>query len=408
MSAQVSTADLVAMLEDARARTLELVSGLDQARLMGPQSEIVNPLLWEIGHLAWFHEHFILRGLDRSPPRMAEADGLYDSARVPHATRWSIPLPALPDTLAYMARVQEALVRRLEGREPTPQEAELYQLVAFHEDMHDEAFTYTRQTLGYPRPSFAASASARDTGTGPWPGDVAVGGGTWQLGAEPDGGFVFDNEKWAHPVSVAAFRIARAPVTNAEFAAFVADGGYRNPACWDAEGTRWRDGCGAEHPVYWSRRGWDEWTCRRFDRDEPLAPDQPIVHVNWYEANAYCRWAGRRLPTEIEWEAAAAGAPTPDGKLSRTKRPYPWGTVRRPLSTPTSMAGISAVSTSRPSPRATAPGAAGRCSATSGNGRRARSCLSRASHPTPTRNTRSPPSERVRSCGAAPGRHARG
>jgi iron(II)-dependent oxidoreductase len=105
MSAQVSTADLVAMLGDARARTLELVSGLDQERLMGPQSEIVNPLLWEIGHLAWFHEQFILRGLDRAPPQLAAADGLYDSARVPHAMRWSIPLPALPDTLAYMARV---------------------------------------------------------------------------------------------------------------------------------------------------------------------------------------------------------------------------------------------------------------------------------------------------------------
>ncbi|MCJ2018261.1 SUMF1/EgtB/PvdO family nonheme iron enzyme [Methylobacterium sp. E-065] len=325
MSAQASTAELVAMLKDARARTLELVSGLDQDRLMGPQSAIVNPLLWEIGHLAWFHEHFILRGLDRAPPRLATADGLYDSARVPHATRWSISLPELPDTLAYMARVQEALVRRLDGREPTAQEAELYQLVTFHEDMHDEAFTYTRQTLGYPRPSFATSASAQNTGTGPWPGDVAVGGGTWQLGAEPGGGFVFDNEKWAHPVAVAAFRIARAPVTNREFAAFVADSGYRNPDCWDDEGARWRDGCGAEHPVYWTRHGRDDWTCRRFDRDEPFAPDQPVVHVSWYEANAYCRWAGRRLPTEAEWEAAAAGTPASDGTLSGTKHIYPWG-----------------------------------------------------------------------------------
>ncbi len=325
MTAQVSAADLVAMLQESRARTLELVAGLDRAQLMGPQRDIVNPLLWEIGHLAWFHEHFILRRLDGHPPLMDGADALYDSARVPHATRWSIPLPALPETLAYMARVHAALIRRLADREPTPEEADLYQLVTFHEDMHDEAFTYTRQTLGYPAPAFAASASARPPGTGPWPGDVAVGGGTWRLGAEPGGGFVFDNEKWAHPVPVAAFRIARAPVTNAAFADFVADGGYREAAYWDAEGARWRDGCGAEHPVSWTRRGARDWTVRRFDRDAPLAPDQPVVHVSWHEANAYCRWAGRRLPTEAEWEAAAAGVPAPNGDLGAVKRAYPWG-----------------------------------------------------------------------------------
>ncbi|WP_419828536.1 selenoneine synthase SenA [Methylobacterium sp.] len=324
MRTPVSAADLVAMLQDARARTLELVAGLDRDRLMGPKSDLVNPLLWEIGHLAWFHEHFILRALDGQPPLMAEADALYDSARVPHATRWSIPLPALPETLGYMARVHEALIRRLADREPTGEEADLYQLVTFHEDMHDEAFTYTRQTLGYPAPAFAASASARSAGTGPWPGDATVGGGTWRLGSEP-GGFVFDNEKWAHPVPVAPFRIARAPVTNAEFAAFVADGGYRADAHWDADGAGWRDGCGAAHPAYWTPHGARDWTVRRFDRDAPLAPDEPVVHVNWHEANAYCRWAGRRLPTEAEWEAAAAGAPARDGTLGGTKRGYPWG-----------------------------------------------------------------------------------
>ncbi|MCB4802781.1 selenoneine synthase SenA [Methylorubrum populi] len=325
MNAQVSAAGLVAMLQDARARTLELVAGLDRERLMGPQLDIVNPLLWEIGHLAWFHEHFILRGLDGQPPLMSEADGLYDSARVPHGTRWSIPLPPLVDTLAYMASVHDALVRRLAGREPTPQEAELYQLVTYHEDMHDEAFTYSRQTLGYPAPTFAVSTSARAAGSGPWPGDVPVSGGIWRLGSEPGDGFVFDNEKWAHPVPVTPFRIARAPVTNAEFAAFVTDGGYREAAYWDPEGAKWREGCRAEHPVYWTRRGAREWTVRRFDREEPLAPDQPVIHVNWHEANAYCRWAGRRLPTEAEWEAAAAGAPALPDTLSETKRAYPWG-----------------------------------------------------------------------------------
>jgi iron(II)-dependent oxidoreductase len=224
-----------------------------------------------------------------------------------------------------MASVHDALVRRLAGREPTPQEAELYQLVTYHEDMHDEAFTYSRQTLGYPAPTFAVSTSARAAGSGPWPGDVPVSGGIWRLGSEPGDGFVFDNEKWAHPVPVTPFRIARAPVTNAEFAAFVTDGGYREAAYWDPEGAKWREGCRAEHPVYWTRRGAREWTVRRFDREEPLAPDQPVIHVNWHEANAYCRWAGRRLPTEAEWEAAAAGAPALPDTLSETKRAYPWG-----------------------------------------------------------------------------------
>lgn len=325
MSAQVSATDLVAMLQDARARTLELVAGLDDTQLMGPQLDIVNPLLWEIGHLAWFHEHFILRGLAGHPPLNAKADALYDSAGVPHGTRWAIPLPALPETLGYMALVQEALIRRLADRAPTPEEVELYQLVAFHEDMHGEAFTYTRQTLGYRMPDFATAASAKATGSGSWPGDVTVGGGTWHLGSEPGSGFVFDNEKWAHPVSVAPFRIARAPVTNAEFAAFVADGGYRATAHWDAEGARWRAKYDAEHPAYWTRAGTQSWIVRRFDRDEPLAPDLPVIHVNWHEANAYCRWAGRRLPTEVEWEAAAAGVPAADGTLGETKRAYPWG-----------------------------------------------------------------------------------
>lgn len=318
-----SAADLVATLRDARARTLELVAGLDAEQLMGPQLAIVNPLLWEIGHLAWFHEHFVLRGLDGRDPLMAEADALYDSAAVPHATRWSLPLPSLHDTLDYMDRVQSALALRLEGRAPDPRERDLYQLIAFHEDMHAEAFTYSRQTLGYPAPAFSATPAAED-GAGAWPGDVAVGGGVLMLGAPPSGRFVFDNEKWAHPVEIAPFRIGRAPVTNAEYAAFVEAGGYRDASHWEPEGLAWLRDSGAGHPAYW-RRGAEGWSVRAFDRIEPLAPHRPVLHVNWHEANAWCRWAGRRLPTEAEWEAAAIGEPGETGMLAATKRSYPWG-----------------------------------------------------------------------------------
>src|SRR5262249_38300771 len=145
---------------------------------------------------------------------------------------------------------------------------------------------------------------------GPWPGDVFVPGGTFLLGATPEEPFVFDNEKWAHPVEVAPFAIARAAVTQAEFAAFVEAGGYQRRELWDPEGWRWRETANSDHPVYWQPHPSAQWLRRDFDSWVPLEPNRPVLHVNWYEADAYCRWAGRRLPTEVEWEVAAAAGPT--------------------------------------------------------------------------------------------------
>ena len=319
-----TTSRLIANLRDARTRTLELVEGLEGEALMGPRLAIVNPLLWEIGHLAWFHEHFVLRGLDGRPPLLPEADALYDSGAVPHATRWDLPLPSLTATLAYMDRVQQALADRLDGRSPEPHETYLYQLIALHEDMHAEAFTYTRQTLGQPRPRFSTSFEG-DADAGPWPGDVAIPGGTFRLGAERESPrFVFDNEKWAHPVEVAPFRIAKAPVTNGEFAAFVEADGYRDHAFWDEAGREWLSASDATQPLYWVR-GAEGWLERIFDREEPLRPHRPVIHVNWHEARAWCRWAGRRLPSEAEWEIAAVAEKAADGGLGAAKRTYPWG-----------------------------------------------------------------------------------
>jgi iron(II)-dependent oxidoreductase len=326
MTQPLSSARLIGYLADARDRTLELVHGLDGERLMGPMIDTVNPLLWEIGHVGWFHEYFALRRLDGGASRLPDADALYNSSTVSHDSRWSLALPSLRGTLDYMARVNDAMVRRLDRETATPEETELYLMTIFHEDMHDEAFTYSRQTLGYPAPSFAASVGgiSEPTAVGPLDGDVALPGGVLQLGSSPDSAFVFDNEKWAHPVAVASFRIARAPVTNAEFLAFVTEGGYRRREFWGDDGWRWREAAGAEQPLYWSRDG-DEWYCRVFDRTEPLPPRHPVIHVNWHEASAWCRWSGRRLPTEAEWEAAAATEPTLAGGLSTRKRRYPWG-----------------------------------------------------------------------------------
>ena len=325
----VEGSELAALLLDARARTLDLVSDLTDEQLVGPRLPIVNQLLWEIGHVAWFQERWVLRHLRDEGPVRADADALWDSFRVRHDTRWDLGLPSRTETLLYMNRVLERVLERLPAGEVTAEEEYFHRLVLFHEDMHDEAFVYTRQTLAYPPPRVLVDREAPRGG--PWPGDAEVPGGVLRLGAETDAGFVFDNEKWAHDVEVAPFSIARAPVTNADFAAFVESGGYAEERWWSAAGRAWRSREKAEHPVYWIRDGGGRWLERRFDGVNPLDAHDPVLHVCWYEAEAWCNWARRRLPTEAEWEMAAscepgtgaAGRVTPD----YPKRRFPWGNM---------------------------------------------------------------------------------
>ncbi|MEX2616424.1 MAG: selenoneine synthase SenA [Alphaproteobacteria bacterium] len=319
MTHPVTTTRLQEHMRDARSRTIELLQGLCDEQFIGPLLPTVNPLQWEIGHVAWFHEYFILRRKYGHAPLLARGDALYDSIAIAHETRWDLPLYSMAETLDYMERVQDALLDRLGGGMASEQDSYLYQFTTFHEDMHTEAYTWSRQALAYPTPVFAnAETLAEDDAAGPLPGDAAIPGGTLMLGNPPDAPFVFDNEKWAHPVTVAPFRMARAPVTNAEFAGFVDAGGYDRQEFWDADGWRWRQQENATHPVYWVPDGPGKWGVRCFDRIIPLPPHQPVIHVCWHEAQAWCRWANRRLPTEAEWEfAATAGS---DGK-----RAYPWG-----------------------------------------------------------------------------------
>ena len=323
MANPVTAAELLEYLDDTHTRTLRLVTDLGPDQMLGPRLPTVNPPNWEIGHLAWFNEYWVLRNLDRRAPLMPEADTLYDSSAIAHDRRWDLPLPRVVDTLAYLQAVNDALRQRLHdhGDSVPERDAYFYLLAIFHQDMHSEAFTYMRQTLGYPAP---AETAALATSAGPLPGDVEVPGGRFLLGATSTEGFVFDNEKWAHPVELAPFRIARAPVTNADYVAFVDDHGYRRREFWDDCGWEWRARAGAEAPRYWRRNGPD-WEVRRFDRWTTLAPHAPVMHVNWHEAQAWCRWAGRRLPSEAEWEAAAACEVMPGGIKGARKRRYPWG-----------------------------------------------------------------------------------
>ena len=319
--ADTPAATLASRVEDARRRTLDLIADLSDEQLRGPRLAIINPLLWEIGHVAWFQEKWVLRHVGKQGPLRPDADVLYDSAAVAHDPRWDLPLPTRAETLHYMGQVHEAVLARLAQDSPDPELTYFVLLSLFHEDMHTEAFTYTRQTLAYPRPRLTGLATdgADGLSEGPLPGDVEMAGGTFLLGAPPEEPFVFDNEKWAHPVELRPFAIARAPVTQAEFAAFTDEGGYRRRQWWSDEGWRWRQEAAAEHPVYWERQA-SGWWRRDFDRWLPLEPHRPVLHVNWYEAEAYCRWSGRRLPTEAEWEAAAAVEPA-----SGRKRRFPWG-----------------------------------------------------------------------------------
>ncbi|MCC6192957.1 MAG: ergothioneine biosynthesis protein EgtB [Burkholderiales bacterium] len=284
----------------------------DQQRF--PQIAIVNLPRWETGHIGWFQEFWCRRYAPddprgaRTPSHLPQADAWWDSARVPHATRWQLELPDWDGIDAYLAATLadtlRALARTGDG------ERYFFELALLHEHMHGEALLMTLQTLALPSPAGLVWPQ-REAAPG---GDVEVPATRMFKGAahgDERERFVFDNEKWGHEIDVAPFAIARRCVTNAEFAAFVAGGGYARDDLWPAEGRRWREARRATHPAYWRREG-GPWQERRFDRWVTLDDRAPVRHVSAYEAEAYCAWAGRRLPSEDEWECAADSLRTGD------------------------------------------------------------------------------------------------
>ena len=287
---------------DQRKSTLLAVEPLSGDRWLGPVLTIVNPPLWELGHVGWFHERWCLRERPGQPPAdsiLPEADKLYDSTPVEHHTRWGLPLVQPGPVLDYLAAVLDQSLSALDALADDDPALYYHRLSLFHEMMHREAFCYTWQTHGYsPAEDLAEKRSLHQA---EWldiePDEVMV-------GSPRETPFVFDNEKYGHGVSVDAFRISNQVVTEGEFAQFVLDGGYDHPDFWPAGLSLGKHELSPHSPRYWRIEGGDI-QVRRFEQWTDLQPDAPMTHVSLYEAQAYCRWAGVSLPNEAQWLLAA-------------------------------------------------------------------------------------------------------
>lgn len=306
---RLAGAALAEALIGSRQRTLSLVADLGDEQWEPPRQPGINPIRWELGHLAWFGEFWTLRGPHRvdergllhaaRPARIAGPDELFDSARLAHGQRWQAALPSRVRVLEMLSMQLEAC---LEALPASDSDAELYfhRLTLFHEDMHDEALVWMRAALGYPEPDGLALRAQGVSGRLNVPGSrISLG---WPAG---QGGFAFDNELPGRAVELERFDIDAGVVTAGQFLEFVEAGGYRNTALWPEVSESWRRANPSAHPVRWRRGADGAWEQRHFDRWRALDPSLPAIHINAFEARAYCAWAGRRLPSAAEWELAA-------------------------------------------------------------------------------------------------------
>jgi len=284
----------------------------------------MSPLVWDLAHVGNYEELWLLREVAGAEPVDAALDDVYDAFRHPRAGRPSLPLLGPAESRRYIGDVRGRVVDALEravldgdgdGRSLLAG-GFVYRMVVQHEHQHDETMLATLQLMagdGY-RPLAPPPPAAVDP---PPSGEVLVPAGPFVMGTDSDP-WAYDNERPAHLVDLPAFRIDAGPVTNGRYLEFVLDGGYDRPELWEAEGWTWRVADDVRHPQFWVPEGRD-WSRLRFGFHEDLPLDEPVQHVCWYEADAFARWAGKRLPTEAEWEKAAAWAP--DG----VRRRYPWG-----------------------------------------------------------------------------------
>lgn len=303
--------ELADALQDSRDYTLMLFDCLASAGLDHSENvarlPFINPPLWELGHIAWFAEWYVLRDADSSNPAAAQrtsmltkGDDWFDPNTVPHKVRWALDLPSSGALRMYCHEVLDRVLDKLTRVENDEQALYAYRLVLAHEDMRAEALVASLQTLSVILPPQLAKRSIP-----PWSqGEIRFPGGTVQIGAQSGTGFVFDNEKWAHPYYVPSFTMDSTLVSNAQYTEFIADRGYENPQFWTVAGRAWLMEQECSAPRDWIRDG-RHWCCERFALQLALRGGEPVRHVSLFEAQAYCVWAGRRLPSEAEWEYAA-------------------------------------------------------------------------------------------------------
>jgi iron(II)-dependent oxidoreductase len=310
---------LAGALARARQRTLALAD-FDDAELRRQYDPLMSPLVWDLAHIGQQEELWLLRGGDAGRPGMLPAaiEGLYDAFIHSRAARVELPLLSPARARTYCASVRSAALDALAALPEEPGADFAFAMVVSHEHQHDETMLQAHN-LRVGAPLLAPASSPPPGRPGVADTSVLVPDGPFMCGVDAtDEPFSLDNERPAYLVDVPAFRIARVPVTNGQWRAFIDGGGYTESRWWSARGWAHRQQAGLTAPQFWNP---DNHTRTRFGRLEDIPDNQPVQHVSYFEAAAYAAWAGARLPTEIEWEKAAAWDPG-----AGARRRWPWGT----------------------------------------------------------------------------------
>lgn len=321
----LSAGEITALLTEARQRTLLLVSPLSDEDLRTQHSPLMSPIVWDLGHIAHFEEVWLLDNITSGGTGSEGLKGIYNPFENPRAVRDALPLPSLEECRTYMARVRRAVLdglARLDLGADTPllRDGYVFRMVLQHEYQHDETILQTLQLKkGGPYPAPRTVSVPEPDPASPEPGAmVRVPGGQVQMGTD-DRSAAYDNERPQHARTLDPFWMDVHPVTNGQYLAFMEAGGYEERRWWSDAGWAWLQEDGARAPTYWTETG-QGWMVRTMDRTTPVDLRRPVCHVCYWEADAYARWAGKRLPTEFEWEAAAVW----DFRAG-TRTSYPWG-----------------------------------------------------------------------------------
>jgi iron(II)-dependent oxidoreductase len=305
---------VVQALEEARVRTLALVESISDEDLFKVHSPLMSPLVWDLGHIAAFEDLWLIHRFAGEAMLRPELGHTYDAFETPRSHRGELEFLGPEEARDYLQAVR---ARTLELTESLGT-GELHELVLRHEHQHGETMLQTIQLARLDGYQPVGGARARPNG-GRVPTGlelVEVPAGRCTIGALP-AGFAYDNERPRHITDVRAFLIARTPVTNASYLTFVEGGGYERREWWSEEGWAWKEQYDITRPGGWTADLRAEW---RLCKLEPLDPRRPVVHVSWFEADAFARAHGARLPTEVEWEKAATW-----DQETEEARPFPWG-----------------------------------------------------------------------------------